>query len=204
MDVSDSTTLMPAASSASRRPLTSVGSQRELPDLVEILEVLGTVVHPHQHHLVLAGVLGDLEDALADELPRHRPRLGQRSAVLGEKRPDFGTGAVPVVREGLDHQRHPGRSVALVDDLFIVDAFELAGPPLDRSLDRVERYRVVSRLLEHRAQRRIGLRVTSTLAGGNLDLFDQLGEQLSPLGVSGTLLVLDRCPFGVTRHGSPL
>ena len=45
--------------------------------------------------------------------------------------------------------------VALVRDRLVDDAFFLAGPPLDRALDRVDRQRVVARLLHHRAQRRV-------------------------------------------------
>jgi hypothetical protein len=49
--------------------------------------------------------------------------------------------------------------------------------------------------LEHGSQGRVGINVSAAGSGSDLNLFDQLGKQLAPLGVSGALLVLDRCPF---------
>ena len=71
---------------------------------------------------------------------------------------DLGAGAVAVVGEALDDHGHAAGGVALVGDRLVADAFELAGPPLDGPLDRVDRDRRVAGLLEHRAQGGVGRR----------------------------------------------
>ena len=93
----------------------------------------------------------------------------------------------------------PGR-VALVGDRLVGDALFLAGAALDRALDRVHRHRVVARLADHRAQRRVRLGIAAALARRDFDLADQHREQLAALGVGRALLVLDRMPLGMTGH----
>src|SRR5204863_9355949 len=77
---------------------------------------------------------------------------------------------------------------------------ELAGPPLDRPLDVVLGHRPVARLLDHRAQRRVGVGVTATRARCDLDLARQPCEQLPACSVGCALLVLDRVPLRMAAH----
>ena len=90
--------------------------------------------------------------------------------------------------------------VALIGDRLVVNALQLASPPLDGPLDGVQRHRSVTGLLEHGAQGGIGVGIAAALTGRHLDLLDELGEELPPLGVSSTLLVLDGRPLGMTGH----
>jgi hypothetical protein len=47
----------------------------------------------------------------------------------------------------------------------------------------------------------IHIRVAATRTGGDREFFDDAREQLAALGVSRSLLVLDRMPLGMARHG---
>ena len=153
------------------------------------------------HQLILVGGPVDQERALAVELPCHGPGLRHGAAPLGERTAHVRSAAVPVVGKHVDQQGYATGGVALVSDLFIVDAVKPAGGPLDRLLNGLERDRRVTRLLKHGAQRRVHLGVWPTLAGSHLDLADELGEDLRPLGVGRALFVLDGRPFGMARHG---
>ena len=173
------------------------GLTGEAPRPVLVHQVLGACVQGHHHDLVLVHRAVQQDHALAFELPCHRTRLGQRTTVLGEQRPDLGSRAVAVVRQRLHVEGHPVWGVALVGDRLVVDALQLTGAPLHRPLDGVQRHRGVPGLLEHGPQRRVDVRVAAALPGRHLHLLDQLGEELAALGVGGTLLVLDGRPLGM-------
>ena len=117
--------------------------------------------------------------------------------------PHLGAGAVAVLGDRLDQQRHASRPVALVQDrldLLGVDAF--ARPLRDRPLDVVLRHRGVSRLLNGERQRGVAVGVASAFAGGDRDRTGQLGELLAAAGVDHRLLVLDRVPLRMSGHRS--
>src|SRR5439155_7993058 len=106
-----------------------------------------------------------------------------------------------IVGEAVDVHGHAARCVALVGHLLVANALELTGAALDRLLDGVDRHGRGAGLVEHRPQGRVHVRVATALAGRDLDLADQLGEQLAAGLVLRTLLVLDRRPLGMTGHG---
>src|SRR6202044_2068826 len=76
----------------------------------------------------------------------------------------------------------------------------LAGPPLDRLLDRVERHRGGPGLLEGSAQRGVGVEVAPALTRRHLDGADALGEDFGACLVLGALAILGGRPLRVTRH----
>ncbi len=173
-------TAIPASSSAVRTACRSVGAGRDLPGVALVLDVLGAGVERGEHQVVLGrGRLLEDDHALALELPRDRARLGERAAVAREDVLDLGAGAVAVVGEHLHVHRDAVRGVALVGDLLVGDAFELAGAALDRPLDVVLRHRGVARLLHHRAQRGVRLDVAAAVARRDLDLAGEAGEHLA-------------------------
>src|SRR5207302_7720024 len=90
--------------------------------------------------------------------------------------------------------------VALVGNGLVGAALRLARAPLDGPLDGVDRYRRRARLLVHGTQRGVGVEVAAALARRHLQLADELGEELAPRLVGGTLLVLDRGPLRMTGH----
>src|SRR5262249_40926712 len=77
------------------------------------------------------------------------------------------------------------------------------GAALDGPLDVVVGHRALLGLLDGVVQRRVAGRVTAAVAGGNLNVLDQLGEHLAAFGVQGGLLVLGRRPFTVAAHLRP-
>ena len=149
-----------------------------------------------------SAVLATTIDALALELPRHRPRLRARPAVLGEDGAHVGAGAVAVVGERLHVDGHAARGVALVVDGLVVDPLEAAGGPLDGPLDGVGGHRRLPGLGVHGAQGGVGRHVGPALARRHLDLAQDLGEDLGPHLVLGALLVLDGGPLGMAGHGT--
>src|SRR4029077_10944703 len=110
---------------------------------------------------------------------------------------DLRGGAVAVVRHPLDEDGDATRPVALVDDLLIRFALELAGAFLDRPLDRVAGDATRAGLDEGAAQPRVGLGIAAAHARGDRDLAQDLREHLDSAGVGGGLAVLDRAPFAV-------
>ena len=98
----------------------------------------------------------------------------------------------------LDQHGDAARAVALVDDLFVDLALELAGALLDGAVDVVVGHAVGPRLEDGGAQARVGLRIAAAEAGRDGDLLEELGEQLAAAGVGRRLLVLDRAPLAMT------
>src|SRR5690606_2265460 len=100
-----------------------------------------------RHDVRRAGLDRGLHDPLLvaarreAELPDLREQVGdgavgaEIAAVLRERMANLGDGAVAVVGQAVDHDRDAARAVALVTDLLVARAFELAGAALDRALD---------------------------------------------------------------------
>src|SRR5690606_19755845 len=86
--------------------------------------------------------------ALALELPRHRARLGERTAELREGGAHVAAGAVAVVGERLDVDGDTRGRVALVVGRLVADALHLTRAALDGALDGVEGNGGVTGLLE--------------------------------------------------------
>src|SRR5205823_1457718 len=127
--------------------------------------------------------------------------VGEAPAVAGERDPDLGGGAVAVVGQALDQDRHAVRAVSLVRHrLPVGTAGLLAGAALDRPVDVVVGYRVLLGLLDRVVQGRVAGRVAAADTGGHLDVLDQAGEELAALGVDDRLLVLGSRPLRVAGH----
>ena len=142
-----------------------------------------------------------MHHALAVEHVGDRAGVRQRAAVAGHRRAHLHGGAVPVVGEALDQERHAVGPVALVHDRGVVRAAGLgAGPALDGPVDVVVGDRGLLGLLDGVVERRVARDVTAAHPGGDLDVLDQLGEHLAAPGVDDGLLVLGRRPLGVARH----
>ena len=69
-----------------------------------------------------------------------------------------------------------------------------------RALDVLGRHIVRLRFGNDRAEARVTIGVAATCASRDRELFDDAGENLSPLRVGGTFLVLDGMPLGMARH----
>ncbi len=135
------------------------------------------------------------------EHPGDRVRLAEVAAGAVEGVADLGAGAVAVVAHRLDQDRGAAGAVALVDDpLDRGRVGALAGAAVDRPLDVVLGHRVLLRLVDRERQRRIALGVAAALTRGDADRPRELREQLSPLRVGRSLLVLDRRPFRMAGH----
>src|SRR6185503_4428069 len=95
----------------------------------------------------------------------------------------------------VDDVERPGRPDALVGDLLVRDALELAGALLDRLRDRVVGHRLLTRVAHGASQARVAGDVAAAHAGRDGDLFDQLREDAAARRVERALLPLDRRPF---------
>ena len=120
--------------------------------------------------------------------------------MLAEKMADFADGPVLVVGERFDHQRHAAGPVALVGDLLVRDAGLFAGSAANRAVDVLPRHVVRLRFSDNRAEARVGIRIAATVTRSDRQLLDDAGEDLAPLGVGGTFLVLDCVPLGMAGH----
>src|SRR5439155_2106766 len=113
------------------------------------LDVLGTGVD--RRELDEIGVLAlrvDLDDALLLEEPLHGSGLAELPAAAGERGPDLGDRAVPVVGRDLDHHRNAARRVSLVDDALERRGVATAGRAVDRALDVLTRHVHASRAVD--------------------------------------------------------
>jgi hypothetical protein len=110
-------------------------------------------------------------------------------------------GAVAVVGQTIDHDRHTTRAHSPRSGFPRSCALELAGGLLDGSLDVVLGHVGRIGLVHGQAQTRIGFGVAAAFARGHRDLTDQAGEDLAALGILRLLAVLDIGPFAVTGHG---
>src|SRR3546814_3251070 len=130
-----------------------------------------------------------------------RTLCAQVAAELAERVAHVGHGAHLVVGQAVDDHRHAARRVALVADLLVLDALQLAGGFLQRALDGVLGHVDRQALVDRRAQARAVGRLGAALAGRDGDFADDLGEDLAALGVGGVLASFDG---GAATHGKTL
>src|SRR5690606_26101713 len=123
------------------------------------------------------------------------------AAALAERMADVGHGAHAVVGQAVHDHGHATGRIALVADLFVLDAFQLTGRLLDGALDHILGHVRGQALVHGHAQARVVVGVASTAARGNADLADDLGENLAALRVRRVFAVLDG---GASTHGVTL
>ena len=114
-------------------------------------------------------------------------------------RADFASGAVAVVGQSLDDDRHAARPITLVADFIVafrVGALRL----LDGAVDVVLRHVLGARRKHRRAQARIECRVGQTELGRNGDFPRKLAEQLGARLILAPLAVHDVLELGMTCH----
>ena len=161
------------------------------PDLALVGVVLGAGADGDLHQLVLGrGGLVERDETLAIEGPERDAGAAEVAVVLLEDLPDLGDGAVPVVGRALDEEERAVGAGALVEDLFVALAFDLAGAALDGVLDRVAGHRLPLGVGDRLAQARVVRGIAAAHAGRDGELLDQLGEELAALGVSAPFLRL--------------
>ncbi len=121
--------------------------------------VVGAGFDRRVEHVVLAGdARVELDDSDAVEQERHRPGLGEMPAAFRERGAHVGGGAVAVVGEHLDDDRHPARPIALVADLLVSVGVAALGF-LDRALDVVLGHVLGARGQNGGAQPRVHVRI---------------------------------------------
>src|SRR5690606_9977560 len=98
-------------------------------------------------------------------------------------------GAVAVVGQRLDDDGRAAGAVALVRDLFVVDAFFLARAAPDGPLDVLVGHVHGLGVGDHGAQAGVARRVTAAGARGDRQFLDDAREDPAALGVERTLLV---------------
>src|SRR3546814_4325187 len=98
------------------------------------------------------------------------------AAELAHRVAHVGHGAHLVVGQAVYDHRHAARRVALVADLLVLDALQLAGGLLQRALDGVLGHVDRQALVDRRAQARVVGRLGAALAGRDGDFADDLGE----------------------------
>ena len=182
---------------ANGREIADLGGHLEA--VLQRLDVGSAGVQRRHHDLVLVHARLALDDDQAD-LVKHvgDAAVGaQRAAVLVENVADIGRGAVAVVGHGGNDHGHAARRVALVLDLLVVDAADLAGCLCDGALDIVIGHVVGLRLRDHVAQLAIGRRIAAAVSHRDGDFTADLGENLAARGVRLALFVLNICPLGM-------
>ena len=112
------------------------GVGENFPVFAFVGEIFGTGIENDLGQLLFAGGgLGDGDDALGGEHPGDGTVGTEVAAVLGKGVADFADGAILVVGEDIDDDGDASGAVALVGDLLVGDAFELAGAALNGALD---------------------------------------------------------------------
>ena len=121
--------------------------------------------------------------------------LAEVSAVLRECVTDLADGAVFVVGEDVDDEGDAAGAVALVSDLFVADAFELAGSALDGAFDVVGGHVLSFGGGDGAAQAGVAVGIAAAGFGGDGDFLDEAGKDFAAFGVCGALFMLDCRPF---------
>src|SRR5262245_43422767 len=120
------------------------------------------------------------------------------AAVLLERLADLRGRPVAVVGQHANHHRHAARRVALVGDLLVGLAGELAGALLDGALDVLLRHVRFLGRLDGGLEPHVGLGVAAPVPGGHGDLSQNFREELAALDVRLALLPLDLRPPGMS------
>src|ERR1019366_2283882 len=181
-----------------------VRRRRQVPLVARVGVVVGAIGDGDLHELVFGGFFAEDNEALALERPRGGACRAHDAVVLLEDLADLGDRAVSVVGHRLDEEERAGGTAALVHDLFVRGAFELARAALHGSVDRVVGHRLALGVEDGLAKAGITRGIAAAHARGNRQLLDELREELPALCVESALLVLDGGPFRMAAHGAPL
>ncbi len=101
-----------------------------------IVQVFRARLEDDFHELVFVrGIFVDRDDALFCEHPGDRTLGAEVAAVLGEGVANLADRAILVVGQDVDDDGDASGAVALVGDLVVGEALELAGAALDGALD---------------------------------------------------------------------
>src|SRR5690606_2859769 len=117
----------------------------------------------------------------------HRSGGAEVAAVPAEGVADLGHGAVGIVGGGLDEDGGAAGAVALVGELLVAAALELARALLDGAVDVLVGHVDGLGRVDGRAKTRVAVRVTAAGLGGDGDLADDLGPGGGALGVGDRL-----------------
>ncbi len=162
-----------------------LGVAENFPVFAFVTEVFGACIENDFGELIFAGGgLGYGDDTFLGEHPGDCSLGSEVAAVLREGVADFADGAVFVVGEDFDDERDATRAVALIGDLLVGDAFELAGAALDGALDVVGWHVLCFGGGDGSAETGVAVRIATAAGLGSYgDFLDQAGEDLATLRV---------------------
>src|SRR5690606_27049532 len=125
------------------------------------LQVFGAGLGHDLEQLVFGrrAVFLDHHDAFAVEAVHHAAALAQVAAVLFEGVLDVGRGALAVVGQGLNDDRHAARRVTLVHQLFGIGARQFARAAFDGAVNVGGRHVFFAGLKDGVGEAVVGLRV---------------------------------------------
>ena len=107
----------------------------------------------------------------------------------------LGNGAVAVVGHRLDQDSDAVRTVALIGDLVVMHAVQIAAAALDGAVDGIVRHIGGLGVADALAQAGVGIGIAPAGTGRDGYFLDELGEDLAALGVGCALLMLDCVPL---------
>ena len=151
------------------------------------------------HHLVFVDSVGSRDHHLSEavEEAARGALLCELGAVLLEDVANFGGGAVLVVGENRDHERHRALD-ALVLGGHHFGGLELSRALLDGALDVVVRHLRRLRLRDERAERGVVGRIPALRLHDDRDFLAEFREDFALLRVRRAFRALDCCPVAVT------
>ena len=142
-----------------------------------LFEILSACFNCCHFWISIRGVRLGFDQADMVKVPGHGARRTQ--LPLAERHADFSHGAVDVIGQALNDQRHLMRGETFVGHAGVLHGFSAdTGTLVDRPLDGVSRHGRLFGLFVHQAQVRVHVRV-GAVTGCNGQLFGQLAENLA-------------------------
>src|SRR5882724_3584198 len=113
---------------------------------------------------------------------------------------DLGHSAIAIVGHRLNQHRDAAWTIAFIRNLVVGHALFGAGAAADCPIDRIVGHVAGLSVEDGLAQPRVRVGIASAGAGGNGNLFDELGKEFAALGVSSALFMLNRMPLRMSGH----
>ena len=113
----------------------------------------------------------------------------------------LGCTAILVVSCNFHNQTHSTRCVSFIGKLLNGCALQLARALLNCSINVVRRHVCRLGLQDAGSQARVELRVSTTIASRNGQLFADDAEEFATLCIDRCLMPLGGCPFAMSGHG---